>query len=96
MSSSIAVTCTSLLYLLTIEFYVVAYVYTLLSKPVISVSLASRTAYEIISYLVTKCVIEVRYLYVIILSFYVSVGNLFLKVRVEGYKGLVFSLAYRV
>jgi hypothetical protein len=56
MSSSIGVTYNSLLYLLTIEFYIVAYVYTLLSKPVISVYLASRAAYKIISYLITKCI----------------------------------------
>jgi hypothetical protein len=56
MSSSVGVTYNSLLYLLTIEFYIVAYVYTLLSKPVISVYLASRAAYKIISYLITKCI----------------------------------------
>jgi hypothetical protein len=56
MSSSVGVTYNSLLRLLTIEFYVVAYVYTLLSEPVVSVRLASRAAYEIISYLVTKCI----------------------------------------
>jgi hypothetical protein len=56
MSSSVAVTCSSLLYLLTIQFYVIAHVYTLLSKPVVSVSLASRVAYEIISYLTVKCI----------------------------------------
>jgi hypothetical protein len=56
MLSSVAVACTSLLRLLTIEFYVVAYVYTLLSKPIVSVSLASRAAYKIISYLAAKCI----------------------------------------
>jgi hypothetical protein len=56
MPSSEAVARTSLLCLLTIEFYVVAHVYILLSKPVISVRLASRVAYKIISHLVTKCV----------------------------------------
>jgi hypothetical protein len=56
MSSSVGVTYNSLLCLLTIEFYIVAYVYTLLSKPVISVYLASRAAYKIISYLITKCI----------------------------------------
>jgi hypothetical protein len=47
MSNSIAITRTSLLCLLTIEFYIIAYIYTLLNKPVVSVSLASRAAYEI-------------------------------------------------
>jgi hypothetical protein len=56
MSSSVGVAYNSLLRLLTREFYVVAYVYTLLSKPVISVYLASRVAYKIISYLVAKCI----------------------------------------
>jgi hypothetical protein len=56
MPSSVAVVRTSLLCLLTIEFYVVAYVYTLLSKPVVSVSLASRAAYEIISYFAAECI----------------------------------------
>ena len=56
MSSSVGIARNSLLRLLTIEFYVVAHVYTLLSKPVVSVRLASRAAYEIISYLVAKCV----------------------------------------
>jgi hypothetical protein len=56
MSSSVGVAYNSLLRPLTIEFYVVAYVYTLLSKPVVSVCLASRVAYEIISYLVAKCI----------------------------------------
>jgi hypothetical protein len=56
MSSSVAVACTSFLRLLAIEFYVVAYVYTLLSKPVVSVRLASRAAYKIISYLAAKCI----------------------------------------
>jgi hypothetical protein len=56
MSSSVAIACTSFLCLLTIEFYVVAHVYTLLSKPVVSVCLASRAAYEIISYLAAKCI----------------------------------------
>jgi hypothetical protein len=54
MSDSVAVARISLLRLLTIEFYAVAYVYTLLSKTVVSVSLASRIAYEIISYLAVK------------------------------------------
>ena len=56
MSSSVAVACTSLLCLLTIEFYVVAYVYTLLNKPIVSVSLASRAAYKVVSYLAVKCI----------------------------------------
>jgi hypothetical protein len=56
----------------------------------------SRTAYKIISYLVAKCVAEVGYLCVIVLSFYVGVSNLLLKARVEGYEGLIFLLAYRV
>ena len=56
MSSSVAVACNSLLRPLTIELYVVAYVYTLLSKLVVSVSLASRATYKIISYLATKCI----------------------------------------
>jgi hypothetical protein len=56
MSSSVGVAYNSLLRPLTIEFYVVAYVYTLLSEPVISVYLASRVAYKIISYLVAKCI----------------------------------------
>jgi hypothetical protein len=56
MSSSVGVAYNSLLRPLTIEFYVVAYVYTLLSEPVISVCLASRVAYKIISYLVAKCI----------------------------------------
>jgi hypothetical protein len=56
MLSSVAVARTSLLCLLTIEFYVVAHVYTLLSKPVVSVGLASRAAYEIISYLAAECI----------------------------------------
>jgi hypothetical protein len=56
MSSSVAVACTSFLCLLTIEFHVVAHVYTLLSKPVVSVRLASRAAYEIISHLAAKCI----------------------------------------
>jgi hypothetical protein len=56
MSSSVGVAYNSLLRLLTIEFYVVAHVYTLLSEPVVSVRLASRAAYEIISYLVAKCI----------------------------------------
>jgi hypothetical protein len=56
MSSSVGVTYNSLLCLLTIEFYIVAYVYTLLSKLVVSVCLASRVAYKIISYLVAKCI----------------------------------------
>jgi hypothetical protein len=56
MLSSVAVACTSLLRPLTIEFYVVAHVYTLLSKPIVSVSLASRAAYKIISYLAAKCI----------------------------------------
>jgi hypothetical protein len=56
MSSSVGVAYNSLLYLLTIEFYVVAHVYTLLSEPVVSVCLASRVAYKIISYLVAKCI----------------------------------------
>jgi hypothetical protein len=56
MSSIIATTYTSLLCLLTIEFYVLAYVYTLLSKRVVSVSYASRVAYKIISYLAAKCI----------------------------------------
>jgi hypothetical protein len=56
MSSSVGVAYNFLLCLLTIEFYVVAYVYTLLSKPVVSVRLASRAAYKIISYLVAKCI----------------------------------------
>jgi hypothetical protein len=96
MSSSIAITCTSLLCLLTTEFYIVAYIYTLLNKLVVSVSLASRVAYKIISYLVTKSVAYIRYLYVIILPFYISVSDLLLKARIEGYKSFVFLLAYSV
>jgi hypothetical protein len=86
MSSSVAIAYTSLLCLLTIEFYVVAYIYTLLNKPIISVSLASRAAYEIVSYLVTKSVAYIGYLCVIILLFYISVSDLLLKARIEGYK----------
>jgi hypothetical protein len=56
MSSSVGVAYNSLFRLLTIEFYGVAHVYTLLSEPVVSVCLASRAAYEIISYLVAKCI----------------------------------------
>jgi hypothetical protein len=56
MSSSVGVARNSLLYPLTIEFYVVAHVYTVLSKPVVSVRLASRAAYKIISHLVAECV----------------------------------------
>jgi hypothetical protein len=56
MSISVGVARNSFLCLLTIEFYVVAHVYTLLSQPVVSVYLASRAAYEIISHLVAKCI----------------------------------------
>jgi hypothetical protein len=56
MSSCVAAARTSLLRPLTIKFYVVTYVYTLLSKPVVSVSLALRAAYKIISYLAAKCI----------------------------------------
>ena len=96
MSSSIAITYTSLLCLLAIEVYVIAYVYVSLSKLSVHVSVTSRKAYKVVSYLVTKCIIEIGYLRVIILSFYVSVSNFLFKVRVEEYEGLIFLLAYRV
>jgi hypothetical protein len=94
--SCVAAACSFLLCPLTVELHVVTHVYTPLSKPSIRVSVASRKAYKAVSYLVAKCVAEVGYLRVIVLSFCVGVGNLFLKARVEGYEGLVFSLAYRV
>jgi hypothetical protein len=56
MSSSVAVAYTSLLYLLTIQFYVIAHIYTIISKPIVSVSLASRVTYEVISYLAVECI----------------------------------------
>jgi hypothetical protein len=96
MSNSIAITRTSLLCLLTIEFYIIAYIYTLLNKLILSISLASRVAYEIISYLVTKRVAYIEYLCVIILIFYISVSDLLLRARIEGYKSFVFSLVYSV
>jgi hypothetical protein len=56
MSSIVAAAYTSLLRPLTIELYVVAHVHALLNKPVVSVGLASRAAYEIISYLAAECI----------------------------------------
>jgi hypothetical protein len=56
MSSIIATTYASLFCLLTIEFYIVAYVYIFLSKPIVSFSLTLRVAYKIISYLTTKSI----------------------------------------
>jgi len=53
-SSSIAITYTSLPYLLTIEFYIITSVYAPLSKPSVCVSVASRKAYKVVSYLVTS------------------------------------------
>jgi hypothetical protein len=96
MSSSVAVARTSLPCLLAIEFHVVTDVYAPLSKLSIRVSVASRKAYQAVSHLVAECIAEVGYLCVIVSSFCVGVGNLFLKTKVEEYEGLVFSLAYRL
>jgi hypothetical protein len=71
-------------------------VYALLSKPSVRISVASGKAYKAVSYLIAEYVAEVGYLRVIVLSFSVGVGNLLLRAKVEGYEGIVFSLAYRV
>jgi hypothetical protein len=59
MSSSVAAARTSLPRLLTLEFHVITHVYAPLSKPSVRVCVASRKAYEAVSYLVAECVAEV-------------------------------------